>query len=182
MLPLSIYNTSLSLKDMQQLLTSSSSQSFHHFYPSIYPSIACPAKQFQRQMLPIQLSFLISISRTIILSSLTLCNIFSFFVNNQLDSQFFFLVYLFQTSLHVSSSHVLIIRRVNCINTTSGICHSVQMTVQYAGLDGDPTSSIQACIPDGHPYRVTYTRRRIDRIDSPDDEHITARNMQRGLK
>ena len=26
-------------------------------------------------------------------------------------------------------------------------------------------------------YRVTYTRCRIDIIDSPDDEHLTARNM-----
>jgi len=28
-------------------------------------------------------------------------------------------------SLHVSSTHVLIIRRINCINTTSGMCHSM---------------------------------------------------------
>jgi hypothetical protein len=28
-------------------------------------------------------------------------------------------------SLRVSGSHVPIIRRINCINTTSGICHSV---------------------------------------------------------
>jgi len=38
-------------------------------------------------------------------------------------------------------------------------------------------SSIQACIPDGHLYRVTYTRCRIDTIVSPDDEHMVARNM-----
>ena len=35
------------------------------------------------------------------------------------------------------------------------------------------------CIPAGHPHRVTYTRRSIDTIDSPDDEHKVARNMQR---
>jgi len=46
------------------------------------------------------------------------------FVNNQLDVQFFFM-YVYFNSLHVSGSHVLIIRRSNCINTTSGICHSV---------------------------------------------------------
>ena len=46
-------------------------------------------------------------------------------VNNQLVAQFFFIICLFQFSQHVSSSHVFIIRRVNCINTTSGICHSV---------------------------------------------------------
>ena len=45
---------------------------------------------------------------------------------------------------------MLIIRRVNCINTTSGICHL---------------------------HRVTYTRGRIDTIDSPDDEHLVARNI-----
>ena len=44
-------------------------------------------------------------------------------VNNQLDTQFFF-VYVYFNSLHVSSTYVLIIRRINFINTTSGICHS----------------------------------------------------------
>jgi len=50
------------------------------------------------------------------------------FVNNQLDAQFFFM-YVYFYSLHVSCSHVPIIRRINCINMTSGICHSVYMTV-----------------------------------------------------
>jgi len=45
-------------------------------------------------------------------------------VNNQLDAQFFFLIF-YVSSLHVSSSTVLIIRRINCINTTSGMCHTV---------------------------------------------------------
>ena len=45
-------------------------------------------------------------------------------VNNQLDAQFFF-AYVYFCSLHVSGSHVPIIRRINRINTTSGICHSV---------------------------------------------------------
>jgi hypothetical protein len=63
-----------------------------------------------------------------------LCSGTIIFVNNQLDSQFFFM-YVYFNSLHVSGSHVPIIRRINCINTTSGICHSVQMTVWCAGLD-----------------------------------------------
>jgi hypothetical protein len=42
------------------------------------------------------------------------------FVNNQFDSQFFFM-YVYFYSLHVSGSHVPIIRRINCINTTSGM-------------------------------------------------------------
>jgi hypothetical protein len=42
---------------------------------------------------------------------------------SQLDPQFlFFFVYF--NSLHVSSNPVLIIRRINCINIISGICHS----------------------------------------------------------
>jgi hypothetical protein len=45
-------------------------------------------------------------------------------VNNQLDAQFF-LMYVCFYSLHVSGSHVPIIKRINCINTTSGIFHSV---------------------------------------------------------
>jgi len=43
-------------------------------------------------------------------------------VNDQLDAQFFSLcVYL--KPLYVSRIHALIIRRINCINTISGICH-----------------------------------------------------------
>ena len=46
------------------------------------------------------------------------------FVNNQLDAQLFFM-YVYFCSLRVSGSHVPIIRRINFINTTSGICHCV---------------------------------------------------------
>jgi len=38
---------------------------------------------------------------------------------------------------------------------------------------------IHTCIPDGHLHRVTYAICRIDKIDSPDDEHMVARNMKR---
>ena len=44
-------------------------------------------------------------------------------------------------SLYVSGSHVSIIRKINFINTTSGICHWVQMTVWCAGLDESAVSS-----------------------------------------
>ena len=44
--------------------------------------------------------------------------------NGQLDAQFFF-VYVYFSSLHVSSIQVLIIRRFNCINMIPGICHSM---------------------------------------------------------
>jgi hypothetical protein len=43
-------------------------------------------------------------------------------VNNQLDALF---QCIYFTSLHVSNNPVLIIRRINCINTSSGIYHSV---------------------------------------------------------
>jgi hypothetical protein len=49
------------------------------------------------------------------------------------------------------------------------------VTVTCAGLDG----TIQTCTLDDHLHRVTYTRCRIDTIDSPDNEHRDARNMQR---
>jgi hypothetical protein len=48
----------------------------------------------------------------------------------------------------------------------------MSVTVWYAGL-----GSAQTCIRDGHLHRVTYTRCRIDTINSPDDEHMSARNI-----
>ena len=69
---------------------------------------------------------------------------------------------------------MLIIRRINCINTTSGICHSMKVTVLYVDMNG---SSIHTSIPDGHLHRVTYARCRTDIIDSPDDKHMVAPNM-----
>ena len=33
--------------------------------------------------------------------------------------------------------------------------------------------------PDSHLHRVTYTRYRIETTESPDDEHLNARNMYR---
>jgi len=38
-------------------------------------------------------------------------------------------------------------------------------------------SFIQTCTLDGHLHTVTYTRYRINTIDSPDDENSGARNM-----
>jgi hypothetical protein len=83
-------------------------------------------------------------------------------------------MYVYFYSLHVSDSHVSIIRRINCINTTSGICHSVLMIVWCAGLDD---TAEQTCTTNDHLYRVTYTRCRIDTINSPDDWHMVVRNM-----
>jgi hypothetical protein len=38
-----------------------------------------------------------------------------------------FFIYMYSNSLHVWSTPVLIIRRISCINTTSGICHCTQV-------------------------------------------------------
>jgi hypothetical protein len=46
------------------------------------------------------------------------------FVNNQLDAHLFF-IYVYSYFLHVLGIHVPIIRRINFINTTPGMCHSV---------------------------------------------------------
>jgi hypothetical protein len=45
-------------------------------------------------------------------------------INNQLYAQFFF-IYVYFNSVCVSSTHVVIIRRINCINKTFGIGHSM---------------------------------------------------------
>jgi hypothetical protein len=61
------------------------------------------------------------------------------FINNQLDTQFFFM-YVYLYSVRVSDSHVPIIRRFNCINTTAGIwLFGVQVWM----------SLIQTCTPSG---------------------------------
>jgi len=46
----------------------------------------------------------------------------------------------------------------------------ITLTVWYAGLDGTSKPAYQT-------IRVIYTRYRIDTIESPDDEHLNARNM-----
>ena len=84
------------------------------------------------------------------------------FVNKQLETQFFFM-YVYFYSLHVSGSHVPIIRGINCINTTSGklVSHSVQMKVWCARLDETQSypnlqtrlSSIQS---DMQVYQMSY--------------------------
>jgi hypothetical protein len=75
-------------------------------------------------------------------------------------------------SLHVSSNFVLIIRRINYINTTSGIYKYVSVTVSCAGRNV-PFLPAHETVSD----TVTYTRCCIDTINSSDDEHEVARNM-----
>jgi hypothetical protein len=53
----------------------------------------------------------------------------------------------------------------------------VQFFFMYVYFYSLQRSLIQTCTPNGHLYRVTYTRCRIDTINSPDDGHVAARNM-----
>jgi hypothetical protein len=90
-------------------------------------------------------------------------------------------------SLLVSGSHAPIIRRIHCINTTSGICHCVyrcvcvfgHVKVEVLPPQHGRNGPIQTCTPNGHLYRVSYTRSRIDTINSPDDGNMAARNVYR---
>jgi hypothetical protein len=52
----------------------------------------------------------------------------------------YFFVYIYSNSLHVSNTPVLIIRKINCINTTPGIhvCHSVYVTCQVCRFGFHP--------------------------------------------
>ena len=66
--------------------------------------------------------------------------------NNQLDEPFY--VFIYFVSLHVSNITVLIIRRSNCINTSSG------MIRLCTGLLGMPVSSLLTGITSSHLHRI----------------------------
>ena len=68
---------------------------------------------------------------------------------------FYVFIFIFN-SLHVSSTSCSSSGEINCVNTTSGSCHSVSVAVSCAGL---PT-----CTRHGHWHRVTATRGCIDTI------------------
>jgi hypothetical protein len=53
------------------------------------------------------------------------------------------------------------------------------ITIYSSSLHVSSTSFTQTCIPDGHLHRLTYARYLINTIDTPDDEHRSARNMLR---
>ena len=56
-----------------------------------------------------------------------------FLVNDQRDVQFFYVfIYIFN-SLHVSSTSCSSSGETNCVNATSGSCHSVSVAVSCAG-------------------------------------------------
>jgi hypothetical protein len=77
---------------------------------------------------------------------------------------FIYLFYMFRTTQCPSSGES------SCINTSSGMCHSLKVTAWYADKEGP---AYQA---------VTYTEWHIPndlliQLDSPDDEYWVVRNM-----
>ena len=95
------------------------------------------------------------------------------FANDQLDALFYIFVYY--TSLHVWSFTVFIIRRSNCINTSSGMISLCEWPL------GMPVRRELQFPPDRRAKRsltqTNHTRWCINTIRSPDDEHCDARNM-----
>jgi hypothetical protein len=49
--------------------------------------------------------------------------------------------------------------------------------VILCGLLSGMQGGIPPCIPDCHPQRITSTKCRINKVVSPDDGYIVARNM-----
>jgi hypothetical protein len=62
-----------------------------------------------------------------------------FLVNDQRDTQIPSYVFIFiYNSLHVSRTSCSSSGETNCMNTTSGNCHSVLVAVSYAGWEFTP--------------------------------------------
>jgi hypothetical protein len=98
---------------VKEFINSSSSEN--------YPSISSILNQFTTYFNTVCLKTELHWAGTYVLLTVHLGIIF---INNQHDAQFFFM-YVYFYSLHVSGSHVRVNRRIICINTTSGVCHSV---------------------------------------------------------
>ena len=70
-------------------------------------------------------------------------------VNDQLEVKLSYFIIRYYRPLHVSRNVVLIIRRSNCTNTTSGI---VTLCKWPSGVQVE--REISTCTPDGHLQRV----------------------------
>ena len=92
--------------------------------------------------------------------------------NDQLDAQFFFCICLFQfsTFFEHSSAHHQEIQLYQYDIRNMSLYVGDRLVCRFG-------RNVQTCIPDCHLHRVTYTRYRIDTNESPDDEHLHARNM-----
>ena len=88
-------------------------------------------------------------------------------------------MFICYTSLHVTSITALIIRRSNCINTSSGmisLCERLLGMPVRRGLQSPPNRHTKQALT-----QTDHTRWCINTIRSPDDERCDARNMQRGV-
>jgi hypothetical protein len=81
------------------------------------------------------------------------------------------ILYMFRVAMYPSSGELIL-----------SIRHLVYVTL-YRWPFGMPVwmclSFIQTCTLNGHPYKVTYTRCRIDTINSPDDWRHTWKRILR---
>ena len=70
---------------------------------------------------------------------------------------------------------------VNCVVNKANLVQNlflVYLSISTCGMQGG-MSFIPPCIPDSHPYRITSTKCRKNRVVSPDDGHTvpeTCRN------
>jgi len=80
---------------------------------------------------------------------------------------FIFVLYMFRAAMYPSSGELIVLIRHPVYVTLFGV--QVWMRLPL----------IQTCTPNGHLYRITYTRCRINTINSPGDGHMAARNMYR---
>jgi hypothetical protein len=95
------------------------------------------------------------------------------FVNKPTSCIIFFL-YIYFYSLHVSGSHVPHHQEnwlYHCNTCYMLLCVDDRLVCR--------AECIPTCIPDGHLHWVTYTRCRIDTVNSPDDGRMAARIMHR---
>jgi len=98
-------------------------------------------------------------------------------VNNQLDAQFSFRICLFQISTRFEHScahhqeNQLYQYDIWYMSLYVGDRQVCGFGLNWFGrIQFHPNLHV-------HVHRVTYTRCRIDTVDSPDDEHMSARNM-----
>ena len=96
-------------------------------------------------------------------------------------SLFYLMTHLTHNSfLYMFISILYMFRAFNCSSSGDSIV-SIRYLVYVALCRWSSAmqvwTGVQTCIPGGHLHRATYTRYRIDTIESPDDEHLNARNM-----
>ena len=86
---------------------------------------------------------------------------------------FISILYMFRAAIFSSSGELIVSIRHLVYVTLYRWPFGVQVWMRLQ------SSFIQNCTLNGFLYRVTYTRCRIDTINSPDDGKMAARNMQR---